>query len=340
MASIEVPFHIDTSDGLCSFDSSYDTNVDEDIELVNVQKLVKDLKELLYNTVRCDVKFLVGQNKVAVYAVSSILMARSSVFRDVILASVPTETTTITSQSKTKKRNLLCKLARLAKISAKKNEFHMELRNICLPHIEVDIFRNLLEYCYTGSVRVTVANAVDVMNAALIYDLKELSSACFLFARSKINQSNALPFLSTTCKFEDLDLNRNLQEAILNYIGLNGEEILRSPEFQTLSRQAVVLIMFHCNLEASEDTKWEAVFKWSKRFSYGKGDLFFQRTLKIFVRRIQFEEIALSKVESEILPLSILPVEVLKKISYTRGVSRSQTTTAPNKPKRRQISYV
>lgn len=304
----------DPIERLCPSTIRFCTLETTEILLDDQPSLIRDMKKLLLSEDNADVRFLVGQNKTPVLANSIVLQARSAAFCDIINETdVPDDTGC--KRNVFKKNNIFGKMLRFAK-KDKKNKLRGRRREILVPNIDENTFRIILEYLYTGTVRINILNAVDILNYADVLKLPELSRACFQFAKNRISVKTALPMLDSSCKHRDSSINVALQGDLLDFIAINGEAILKTPSITQLSKQTLFLIMSHENLHASEETKWNAALLWTRRYSSDKGKSNFQKMLKLFARRINFEKLPAAKFINEVLPLSILPLDVLKTIMY------------------------
>jgi len=314
MARLPVQFEFDQSCRLCTFTSSLKWKINTTAELVNMDGLVRDLSKTVDFIEWCDIRFLVGKDKTPVYGVSSILMARSSFFKAVITDNLE-NLRNKSSPRKVKlsmKRKLISKVLHVAKGNIQKLPTDAMIQDkqpqeIHLPHVEEHIFRSVLTYIYSGNARIDIHNVVAIMNAAEAFCIPELRTACLDYARSNITEQSALPLLSSTCKYEPAGSNKMLQGYILNFIKEKAETVLKLAEFYRLSRQEVVLIMFLDNLKAKEDTKWNAALQWSRRFCKNNGNALLQKTIKLFIHRINFRQLSASKLENEVRPLKVIP---------------------------------
>ncbi|XP_064595175.1 serine-enriched protein-like [Liolophura sinensis] len=315
----QVEFSFDHGDGLCTFLTTSDKRLSTDVELLNVEGLSADLSQLLCQPDLCDIRFLIGPHKVPVYAVSSILAARSSFFRKLFNTKSTCTTLPANAEDVVRKKNPLSAIAKVFKRKSRTLNVKIEEKvreeswQVELPDVEEGVFRSVLDYIYSGNVLVNVYNVVGVMKAAHEYALPELCAACFIYAKRNITHTSALPLLSATCTYGQLSLNERLQGIILKYIAENAETILTQTAFDYLSRQEVDLIFRQYNIQASEETKLEAILRWSHKFSGDAGYMYLRKTLKLFIRRVNMLKISKSTLQNVIKPLCLFPDEVIPK---------------------------
>lgn len=123
----------------------------------------------------------------------------------------------------------------------------------------------------------------------------------------------------------------------IDFIVNRAADVFRLKEFDTLSKLNIALIFSRSGLKATESEKWDAALRWSKRHSYKKGNRYLRRTMKIFCRRIEFGNIPLTKLLTEVQPLAVLSDDVIERLVQQHRLNRKVIggdSPAPRKPPR------
>ncbi|XP_064595829.1 serine-enriched protein-like [Liolophura sinensis] len=151
-----------------------------------------------------------------------------------------------------------------------------------IEEFDVDIFQRVMVYLHSGRVYINPESVVGVMNAADIYGLPDLRTACFDFAHHFTQVNTVLSLLVSTEAYAQYNWTRMLAQRLLEFISTRAEEVLCLPEFEFLPKSTAVKILLRRDLKASEKTKWAAVLQWSRRHCQKKSKNYFRRTIKIF----------------------------------------------------------
>lgn len=153
---------------------------------------------LLDNPMFSDVKFIVGGRQI--HAHRSILYARSEYFRHMF-------------------------------DSRMRETSEME---IPIPNVSYDVFRALLEYLYSGRVRVSSGSlAVDLLKAADMFQIEGLRSLCV----EKVEQALTVQNAAFICQVADTHNAQHLKTYCITFMMQNFREVIKSESFQTLMRQ-------------------------------------------------------------------------------------------------------
>ncbi|XP_064614591.1 solute carrier family 23 member 1-like [Liolophura sinensis] len=273
----------------------------------NTSALCDDLQFMGGMSDMCDVKFLVGRDRVPVYGVKVILTTRCRAFYNLILA----EEKKITELKPTPKKrsNKLLNFLRKRKTGKgfKTTNGHGSLPpagplTIEVPDFEPSIFNRIVLFLQSGTVSVDISNVIGVMNAADTYGVDDLRIACFQFARSFINVQSVLPLYMTTLQQTHFKCTKDVLSEIFAFLDRYAEDVFKVQEFANLPKDVALSLLARPIARASAETKWDAALKWSKR--HCNGDLVVMRdVLKSFTPNINLLEIPLSKLLEEVTPI-------------------------------------
>ncbi|XP_066537088.1 actin-binding protein IPP [Hoplias malabaricus] len=105
--------------------------------------------------------------------------------------------------------------------------------------VHPDIFENLLDFIYTGSISVSVENVQELMMAADMLQLSEVVSICGEFLRAHTDPSNCIGIFQFLEQIGCVDL----MEFTENYIHVHFLEVCVSEEFRGLSKDQLVRLL-------------------------------------------------------------------------------------------------
>lgn len=129
----------------------------------------------------------------------------------------------------------------------------------------------------------------------------------------------------------------------MEFISEKAQDVLRLDEFEEISKRTAIMIFMRPDLKATEERKWDAAYRWSRRYCRRRELNHFRRTMKIFTRRINFLDIPVHKLVTEIRPLEIVPEYLIAgAISHQSGPrlvigQEKQPMATPLKPPRRRL---
>jgi len=101
---------------------------------------------------------------------------------------------------------------------------------ITLHDIEADIFKNILEFAYTGSVEISPSNVERLVVATDFYCVQELKESCELMLLQNLDQSNLMQMIV----FSDRYLFKELEKTCLTRIYKSFYQLSKSQEFLQL----------------------------------------------------------------------------------------------------------
>lgn len=197
----------------------------------DVLEFASNMKKLVNNKDHSDVKFLIGQNRKAVYAHRCILSSRCAVFK-----------------------------ATFAEQSQKNGTIDKDTPFV-LSDMNVDIFVAMLEFIYTNCVTLTPKIAIEVLATALEYGLDDLRRLCCEYLEENLSVQNACDCMQAAVTYGQ----EELKEKCLIYIEQHTESVFKSKAFQELSEDALseILKVDGLNMDEAEIIKflkeWAAV---------------------------------------------------------------------------------
>ncbi|XP_064614560.1 serine-enriched protein-like [Liolophura sinensis] len=337
------------SEDLLTAEEQHDcSTVSEVMSFKNTSALCGDLRFIVGLPEMCDVRFLVGHQRVSVYGVKAILSTRSRVFYELLLLHQRKETERL--QNLEKRRTLTSRLKTLrqictpskSKCGSKDRQISRHL-TIEIDEFDPEIFRLIVLFLHCGKIDITVSTLVGVMNAADMYGVEDLRSGCYRFAERLLTVDTVLPLLTSTERYHSYKWTKHIQEKILEFISEKAQDVLRLDEFEEISKRTAIMIFMRPDLKATEERKWDAAYRWSRRYCRRRELNHFRRTMKIFTRRINFLDIPIHKLINEIRPLELVPEYLIAgAISHQSGPrlvigQEKQPMTTPLKPPRRRL---
>lgn len=136
-----------------------------------------------------------------------------------------------------------------------------ETKPVILENITADVMEELLNFIYTGTIKITPLNVRDLVSASNYLLMNSLKDACVSFMKSMLNPSNCLGIESAADQFDC----ETLRETANNYIFNNFATVSQTDEFKMLSPERLEQFLI------SDDTKvdreeyiFEALLTWVK----------------------------------------------------------------------------
>lgn len=135
---------------------------------------------------------------------------------------------------------------------------------IHIPDITSDAFLVMLQYIYTDKIdTITCANVLSTLYAAKKYQLGGLTEICIIFIYNKINAKMVFRLLEIS-KSTPLFYQEVVVWICTKYIEKNTEIILRSTEFENLTKEEVISIIQNDNINViSEMSVFNSVMRWA-----------------------------------------------------------------------------
>ncbi|XP_041372665.1 BTB/POZ domain-containing protein 6-like [Gigantopelta aegis] len=138
-----------------------------------------------------------------------------------------------------------------------------EQGEIVIPEVEHDIFEQFLRYLYTDDVRMDCASVMGLLYVSKKYDVKTLEHKCLTYVSSSMTSDNVCVILEQAHVFDE----QELKEKALTFILENGDVVLKSSGVTDLCHECLVEIVQAEELEADEQSVFEAVVAWNTLFT-------------------------------------------------------------------------
>lgn len=127
--------------------------------------------------------------------------------------------------------------------------------------IDGTAFELLIDYCYSGQLKITLFNVESLLVGASFLQLSKVSNACCDFLKKHLHVSNVLGVQAFADAFGFADL----VESAKKFIHKKFQEVIDCEEYLRLSVNQVIEIISSDDLNvASEDKVFEAVMLWIK----------------------------------------------------------------------------
>ncbi|KAL4236268.1 BTB/POZ domain-containing protein 19 [Mactra antiquata] len=195
----------------------------------DVLEFAANMKKLVNNKDHSDVKFLIGQNRKAVYAHRCILSSRCAVFK-----------------------------ATFAEQSQKNGTIDKDTPFV-LSDMNPDIFIAMLEFIYTNCVTLTPKIAIEVLATALEYGLDDLRRLCCEYLEENLSVQNACDCMQAAVTYGQ----EELKEKVLIYCEQHTESVFKSKAFQELSEDALSEILKVDGLNMDEADIIKYIKEWA-----------------------------------------------------------------------------
>ncbi|OON21649.1 BTB/POZ domain protein [Opisthorchis viverrini] len=128
-----------------------------------------------------------------------------------------------------------------------------------LKSISPDIMDALLDYVYTGQVRVTMENVQDLLPAASLVQMEGVKTACSNFLLAEVDASNVLGIR----RFAELHNCSDLEKFSRNYAAHNFELVADYEEFLCLNHEELLDLIAREDLHIDcEESVYKAVMRW------------------------------------------------------------------------------
>ena len=115
---------------------------------------------------------------------------------------------------------------------------------------------------YDEDIKLTSGSALDVMKAAMKFQIPQLIKKCFDFIVKSLSIDN----VCDTISFSIECANEDLADKCVSYISMNAANVLKADGFQRLSRDALIRVLQNDYLKGvSETDVFKACVKWADR---------------------------------------------------------------------------
>lgn len=130
---------------------------------------------------------------------------------------------------------------------------------ISYPSIRPRVMNMVLQYAYTGKVKLRSSDVFHVLRAAQLLDMESLARIAEQHIRRTTDVSHALAHLMQAIELEMEVMLTNL----VQFISQHASEVFPRTEFYTLSRRAIKILVKQEDLSIPEAQVWNAVWKWA-----------------------------------------------------------------------------
>ena len=139
------------------------------------------------------------------------------------------------------------------------SEGHKE--DITLKHIDINILELLIDYCYTGIVKITSDNIEPLLDTAHMFEFEKIQEACFEFMRNNLDFDNCIGISCLADKYSC----QYLQKEAIDFACQNFVTVMKTKEFSELHIDQVVTLISSDRLSIScESEVYQAIIKWVK----------------------------------------------------------------------------
>ncbi len=150
-----------------------------------------------------------------------------------------------------------------------------------------------------------------LMNAADHYGLEDLKQACVEFLEEAINTDTVCVLLSTAEKYIQYKSTKILVQKMLEFVDDHAEVVLSLGSFSTLPQHVVRIVLGREELLASEETKFEAAFRWCLRCINDHPEIDLKTAFEPFVSQIEFHKISAGHLMKNVKPAQVVDDTVI-----------------------------
>ncbi|XP_053373276.1 BTB/POZ domain-containing protein 6-like [Mercenaria mercenaria] len=191
-------------------------------------------RHMLHDGVLCDVTFLAGSSKKEeVKAHKFVMVSRSPVFYAMFCGSLAESSSTVQ-----------------------------------IPDIEPEIFRELLRFIYTEDCTINDDNVMSLLYSAKKYESNRLAEKCKAYLNTQLSIDNVCVILQHAHKFDEGELDEKCLEFVLE----NGDDVIKSDGFSSLSKAVLQKIIESDKLKADELNIYDACKRWALQQCEKKSD--------------------------------------------------------------------
>ena len=136
----------------------------------------------------------------------------------------------------------------------------MENKPIILENITADIMEELLNFIYTGSIKITPFNVKDFVSASNYLLMTSLKETCVSFMKSMLNPSNCLGIEAAAFKFDCTDLRSSANQFVYD----NFVAVSQTDEFKSLCSERLTEYLSSDEIRVErEEQVFEALMEWT-----------------------------------------------------------------------------
>ncbi len=190
------------------------------------------------------------------------------------------------------------------------------------PELFSDMFSKVIEYLYTGSIRLRLDNVLEVLSLAENFGVASLKVLCEKYLTKNIDDDNACHLLEISREFNAKELNM----IVLKYMekGDNIKAILKSDGFKHLRRDNLVEIIRRDNLMLSPEEEilvFNAVAAWAKATK--QMEKASQSDLNAVLSHVRFPLMSSHQLSEIVEPTKLVPQELLFEAFKNHLVSKT-----------------
>ncbi|KAJ6234550.1 btb (poz) domain-containing 2a-related [Anaeramoeba flamelloides] len=191
-------------------------------------KLITPMKERLSSLVNSsdmsDIKFILGENKEAVYGHQFILSINSQPFKELF------------TQNQDLEERYDPNLNKL-------------IPHIYLSSVSPQVFKQMLQYCYTLQPKIILSDCLDVLNLSKVFKIKGLTGYCYQFLKKNINGTFGLSLYEKALKLGD----SKLLNIIIAGMEMHSKELFSQKGiFNNLAPKTIKKILAMKNIRTTE----------------------------------------------------------------------------------------
>ncbi|KAH3851436.1 kelch-like protein 12 isoform X2 [Dreissena polymorpha] len=136
--------------------------------------------------------------------------------------------------------------------------------------VDATAMKDILEYAYTGKIKITIRNVQDLLSAASLFQILPVQRACAKFLENHLSVSNCIGIYH----FAEIHNCVALKIKAREFIEKNFTDVVKSDEFYSLNliKLSEFILSDELNVE-TEDTVLEALINWAEHeFASRKND--------------------------------------------------------------------
>lgn len=136
---------------------------------------------------------------------------------------------------------------------------HLENKPVILENITAEIMEELLNFIYTGNIKITPFNVKDFVSASNYLLMTSLKETCVSFMKSMLNPSNCLGIEAAAFKFDCSALKNTANR----YVYDNFVAVSQTDEFKLLSAERLMECLASDDIRVErEEQVFEALMEW------------------------------------------------------------------------------
>lgn len=178
------------------------------------------------------------------------------------------------------------------------------------PDVQPEVFLKVIEYLYTGSIRMKQDDVLEILALAEEFGVNSLKDMCAKFIQDNIDTENACMLLETSREFNC----HGLTHFCLNYIDKHISRVLSSKGWLDLSEDTLILIIKRneLHLAAKEEVEiFHAVYSWAKKKAKDTNTEDVAKVAENVLQYIRFPLMTSEQLSSIVEPTNFVPQALL-----------------------------